>query len=218
MHIWALGLSCETPVAPPDRAAGASHDNQRTPSTFKRPGASNTTRILRKRLKEREKRMKTVAGEGKKSAKFWAPNPSGPHPSGLHPSGLHPSGLPTLRGPTFSRFGPPPFAAPPFETPHFVVPKFNIQKLAEVEIGRSRSRSSQNGCGVVVVLLYCCCGVVVFFGPLFCCFFDFSFHFCFDLPQVSNCYESDSFICIFCLFVKVCWAPRFFYFFDFGPF
>ena len=25
----------------------------------------------------------------------------------------------------------------------------------------------------------------------------FSFHFCFDLPQVSNCYESDSFIFLF---------------------
>ena len=30
------------------------------------------------------------------------------------------------------------------------------------------------------------------FWTIFCCFF--SFHFCFDLPQVSNCYESDSFI------------------------
>ena len=57
----------------------------------------------------------------KKSAKFWAPHPSGLHPSGLHPSGLHfsaphpsgphPSGphffwvrAPTLRAPT--GFGP----------------------------------------------------------------------------------------------------------------
>ena len=31
------------------------------------------------------------------------------------------------------------------------------------------------------------------FWTIFCCFF-FSFHFCFDLPQVSNCYESDSLI------------------------
>ena len=31
-------------------------------------------------------------------------------------------------------FGPHPSGAPPF-----VVPKFNIQKLAEVEIGRSRN-------------------------------------------------------------------------------
>ena len=32
VHVWALGLSCGTPGAPPDRAAGASHDNQRTPN------------------------------------------------------------------------------------------------------------------------------------------------------------------------------------------
>ena len=39
------------------------------------------------------------------------------------------------------------------------------------------------------------------FGPFFCCFF--SFHFCFDFPQVSNCSESVSFIFIFALFFKV---------------
>ena len=42
------------------------------------------------------------------------------------------------------------------------------------------------------------------FGP-FSVVFYFSFHFCFDLPQVSNCYESDSFIFdfwnIFCCFL-----------------
>ena len=34
------------------------------------------------------------------------------------------------------------------------------------------------------------------FWTIFCCFFlqKFSFHFCCDLPQVSNCHESDSFI------------------------
>ena len=65
-----------------------------------------------------------MAGEGKKREILPPPLPPlPPHPSG-----------PTLRGPTFCRFGPPPFWAPPF-----VVPKFNIQKLAEVEIGRSRS-------------------------------------------------------------------------------
>ena len=31
------------------------------------------------------------------------------------------------------------------------------------------------------------------FWTIFCCCF-FSFLFCFDLPHVSNCYESDSFI------------------------
>ena len=34
--------------------------------------------------------MKNVAGEGKKSAKFWAPHPSGPHLSGLHKFCLYP--------------------------------------------------------------------------------------------------------------------------------
>ena len=37
------------------------------------------------------------------------------------------------------------------------------------------------------------------FGPFFVVF-NFSFHFCFDLPQMPNCYESDSFIFIFCPF------------------
>ena len=60
--------------------------------------------------------MKTVTGEGKRRAKFWAPHPSGPPP-----------------------FGALPFGAPPFGAPPFVVQKFNIQKLAEVEIGRSRN-------------------------------------------------------------------------------
>ena len=35
--------------------------------------------------------------------------------------------------------------------------------------------------------------IFLIFGPFFVVFY-FSFHFCFDLPQVSNCYESDSFI------------------------
>ena len=59
--------------------------------------------------------MKIVAGK-KKKARNFGPPPFGPPPFGTHPS------------------GPPPFGAPPF-----VVHKFNIQKLAEVEIGRSRN-------------------------------------------------------------------------------
>ena len=65
---------------------------------------------------------------------------------------------------------------------------------------------------VVVWLLCGCCGVVVFrfflffmqailsfcdFWTFFVVVFDFSFHLCFDLPQVPNCYESDSFIFCF---------------------
>ena len=46
--------------------------------------------------------MKTVAGKGKKSSKFWAPHPSGPHPSGP-PFGAH-----LLRAPLFSGLAPHP--------------------------------------------------------------------------------------------------------------
>ena len=82
--------------------------------------------------KERKKKENCGRG-GKKSAKFWAHRRVGPFLG------------PTLWGPTFSRFGPPPFGAHPSRAPHFVFPKFNIKKLAEVEIGRSRSRSSARG-------------------------------------------------------------------------
>ena len=93
--------------------------------------------------RERERRKKIVAGGGKKKREILGPPPFG----ALRRSTLRGS---TLRGSTFSRFGPPPFGAhfffgPPFWAPHpsgappFVVQKFNNGKLAEVEIGRSRS-------------------------------------------------------------------------------
>ena len=60
-----------------------------------------------------------MAGEGKKSAKFWAPTLRRPTLRGPTTSGPHFSGFggPTLRGPTtsgphFSGFGPTPFGAP----------------------------------------------------------------------------------------------------------
>ena len=67
--------------------------------TFQGPGSSNTTKIQRKDPQEREERMKFPAGDGKKSAKFWASHPSGPHPS--------PFGPPPLQAPI--RTGPNPF-------------------------------------------------------------------------------------------------------------
>ena len=86
VHVWALWLSCGTLAAPPDRAAGASHDNQRTPNAhiwasrcFKHH--QNSTR----KPPEREERMKFPAGESKKSAIFRASHPSGPHPLGPPP-------------------------------------------------------------------------------------------------------------------------------------
>ena len=81
-----------------------------------------------------------MAGEGKKSAKFWAPHPSGLHTlRGSTPFWApHPSGLHTLLGSTFSL---DPSGPHPSRAPHFVVPKFNIQKIAEVEIGGTRKKN-----------------------------------------------------------------------------
>ena len=57
--------------------------------TFERTGASNTTKIPRKRPKEREKRRKNCGGREKKKRKNLGPLPSGPHPFSPHPSGPH---------------------------------------------------------------------------------------------------------------------------------
>ena len=92
MHVWALGLSCETPMAsgPP----GFSHDNPRTPNVHIRVSQrlqkhhQNSTR----RHPERHKKSEMRAGEEKKSAEFWASHPSTPHPSGPHPFGAPPFG------------------------------------------------------------------------------------------------------------------------------
>ena len=58
-------------------------------------------------------------------------------------------GASTLRGSTIlgSTLRAPPFGLHPSRAPHFVVPKFNIQKLAEVEIGRSRNWPKSIGVG-----------------------------------------------------------------------
>ena len=106
------------------RAAGA---RTRQPENSKRahfrvPAFKNTTKIPHKDPKREKEERKLWREEGEKSAKFWAPHPSGPHTSGPHFFWL-----------AFHSRGIHPLRAPPF-----VVQKFNIQKLAEVEIGRSR--------------------------------------------------------------------------------
>ena len=82
VHIWALGLSCETPAAPPDRAAGA---RTRQPENSKR--AHLRVPVLKTPPKFNEKTPRegrtNLAAGGEKSAKLWV--------------GLHPSGPPTLR-------------------------------------------------------------------------------------------------------------------------
>ena len=77
------------------------------PRRFKNPTKNSTKGPPRERRKK-----ENCGGGGKKSAKFWAPHPSGPHPSVPHPLG------PTLRGPTFLGLGPPPFGARPEASPH----------------------------------------------------------------------------------------------------
>ena len=106
-------LSCETPAAPPDRATGA---RTRQPENSKRahfraPALQNTTKIPREDP-QRDRNSETVAGKGRKSAKFWAPHPSGAPPfRGPTLSG------PTLRGSTFLGLGPHPSGTPPFWAP-----------------------------------------------------------------------------------------------------
>ena len=125
---------------------GVSHDSQRAQTcTFERPGASKHHQNSTRRPPERHRNSETVAGKGRKSAKFWAPHPSGPHlpfaappfrgPTLRGPTLRDPTLLgPTLRGPTlrappfgaplFLGLGPPPIGAPPVGAPPFGAPPF----------------------------------------------------------------------------------------------
>ena len=95
VEFWGFGLSCHQ-TGPP----GLAHDSPRTPNVhISGPRRFKHHQNSTQGPQERERRKKIVAEEGKKSAKFWAPHPSGPHLPGPHLLG------PTLRGPTFSRFG-----------------------------------------------------------------------------------------------------------------
>ena len=121
MHVWALGLSCETAAAPPDRAARA---RTRQPENSKRAYLSvpalQTPPKFHEKTPEREERMRFPVGERKKSAKFWAPHPSAPSLRAPNPS-----------GPTFSGFGPPPLRAPKTKLTKCGLAKFGQQKLAK---------------------------------------------------------------------------------------
>ena len=129
-----LGLSCETPAAPPDRAAGGSHTTARElqTCTFQGPGASNT-KIPRKRPKEREKRIKKVAGDGKKKREILGPHPSGPHPSG-----------PTTSGPPF---GAPHPSGPHHDTKNRLAKHWIGQTLDWPNIGLAQIGLAQNWIG-----------------------------------------------------------------------
>ena len=87
---------------------------------------TNTTKIPREDT-QRDKKSENGAGEGKNSAKFWAPHPSGRHPS--------------LLGPTFSGFGPPTLRGP-----HPSVPHTNFgQKLDWPKMRMAKNGLAKNG-------------------------------------------------------------------------
>ena len=115
MHVWALWLSCETPEAPPDRAAGARTrqlENSKcahfrapalqTPPKFKDPKREKEERNLWRR---REKKREILGPPPFGPSTLWPPHPSEPHFFQVWAS----------------------------RAPHYAVPKFNIQKLAEVD-------------------------------------------------------------------------------------
>ena len=66
--------------------------------TFQGPGASKTPPKFHERTPKREKKERKLWRGGKKSAKFWAPHPSGPPtlPGPIPEAGPHPS--PTILG------------------------------------------------------------------------------------------------------------------------
>ena len=72
-------------------------------------------------------KSETVAGKGRKRAKFWASTPL--HPSGLHPSGPH----------FFYFWAPHPFGAPPFRgrfgqsRPIRGWPKLEVAKVGQIK-------------------------------------------------------------------------------------
>ena len=97
VHVRALGLSCEAPNPP------GLHTTTRElqTCTFERTGASNTTKIPRKRPTREGEKNKNCGGKGKKKREILGPHRSGPHPFGTPPP----------------PFGPPPFRAPILRSP-----------------------------------------------------------------------------------------------------
>ena len=108
MHVWALGLSCETPAAPPDRAAGA---RTRQPENSKRAHLSARALQTPPKFHERPTR------EGEKNEKLWREREKKARNFGPPPFGAPTFRGPTLRAPTFSRFGPPTLRGPTLRGP-----------------------------------------------------------------------------------------------------
>ena len=120
---------------------------------FRAPALQTTPKFHARTPRERKKK-ENCGGRGKKKREILGPPPFGAPPFGWAPPFWAPPfwappywAPPLFWAPPFwaPPFWAPPFWAPPFwapplrRAPHFVVPKFNIQKLAEVEFGRSRN-------------------------------------------------------------------------------
>ena len=175
VRVWALGLSCGTPAAPPDRAAEA---RTRQPENSKRahlsvPALQTPPKFNEKTPRERRKNEISGGREQKKSEilglQLFGPHPSGPHhPSGPQPFGPPPFGPPppTLRAPLFLGSGPHPSAPPPLRAPTPPGPpptklakcglaKFGLQKLAKFgQIRMAKSGLAKCGHGPIGSRVY----------------------------------------------------------------
>ena len=119
VHVWVLGLSCETPAAPPDRAAWA---RTRQPENSKR-----ALRRIKTPPKFHEKTPRETqwerngGGKGKKKREILGPPPFGAPPFGAS---------------LFLGLGPPPFEAPPFEAGLAKVGQLKLAKVGQIFLAK----------------------------------------------------------------------------------
>ena len=144
VHVWALWLSCGTPAAPPDRAAGA---RTRQPENSKRahlsaPALQTPPKFHEKTPREGRKERILWRERKKKSAKIWAPHLGAP------PFGAPPFWAPPFWAPPF---GPPPFGPPLFlglgphpSGPHWVWPLACMKKTKQLRITKTTIEKNPN--------------------------------------------------------------------------
>ena len=136
MHVWALRLSCETPAAPPDRAAGA---RTRQPKNSKRTHLSapalQTPPKFNEKDQKRGKKEKNCGKRGKKKREILGPHRSGPHPSGPHHDTKNIGQKIGLAKIGLAKIG----------LPKLDWPKLDWPKLALAKIGRAQTMMAKNG-------------------------------------------------------------------------
>ena len=149
MHVWALGLSCETRAASGPPGLHTTTRELRT-CTFDGPALPNTTKKPReppperetKRAnmeREREKKKRNFLGPPTLHFSTFGPHPSGPHPSGHHPSGHHPSG----HHPSGHHASGPHPSGPHPSGSHWVWPLACIKKTKQLKITKKQLRKIQ---------------------------------------------------------------------------